>query len=83
MKMMKNSTAYRFVFFVIALITSGICMAQATADSLPKQAVQMATGMRSSGKIYVVVAVLLTVISGLFIYVYRLDKKITKLEKGL
>lgn len=81
--MMKNSTAYRFVFFVIALITNSICMAQATADSLPKQAVQMATGMRSNGKIYVVVAVLLTVLSGLFIYLYRLDKKITKLEKGL
>lgn len=38
--------------------------------------------MRSEGKIYVVVAVVLTILSGLIIYVARLDRKITKLEKG-
>jgi CcmD family protein len=41
----------------------------------------MADGLRSSGKIYVVVAVLLTVLSGIFIYLFRLDRKISKLEK--
>ena len=43
--------------------------------------VQMAYGMRSNGKIYVVVAVLLTVLAGLFLYVISLDRKISKLEK--
>jgi uncharacterized membrane protein len=38
--------------------------------------------MRSNGKIYVVVAVILLILSGLFFYVWRLDKKITKLENN-
>jgi len=37
--------------------------------------------MRSNGRIYVVVAVMLTILAGLILYVVRLDKKITKLEK--
>jgi hypothetical protein len=37
--------------------------------------------MRSSGRIYVVVAVVLTILIGLILYVVRLDRKITKLEK--
>jgi hypothetical protein len=37
--------------------------------------------MHSNGKIYVVVAVVLTILLGLFLYVYNLDRKISKLEK--
>jgi uncharacterized membrane protein YidH (DUF202 family) len=37
--------------------------------------------MRSNGKIYVVVAVVMTILLGLFLYVYNLDRKISKLEK--
>lgn len=37
--------------------------------------------MRSNGKIYVVVAILLTILAGLIFYVTRLDVKISKLEK--
>ena len=36
--------------------------------------------MKSNGKIYVVVAVVLTILLGLFTYVWNLDIKITKLE---
>lgn len=36
--------------------------------------------MKSNGKIYVVVAVVLVILLGLFAYVWKLDKKITKLE---
>ncbi len=36
--------------------------------------------MKSNGKIYVVVAVVLTILLGLFTYVWNLDRKITKLE---
>lgn len=39
--------------------------------------------MKSNGKIYVVVAVVLVILLGLFAYVWRLDKKITKLENNL
>jgi hypothetical protein len=45
------------------------------------QKVEMADTMRSNGRIYVVVAVVVTILAGLIIYVARLDRKITKLEK--
>lgn len=37
--------------------------------------------MRSSGRIYVVVAVALTIMIGMILYLVRLDRKISKLEK--
>lgn len=43
--------------------------------------VEMADQMRSNGRIYVVVAVALTILIGLFIYVARIDRKLSKLEK--
>ena len=36
--------------------------------------------MRSNGKIYVVMAVVATIVTGLFLYIYFIDKKISKLE---
>lgn len=43
--------------------------------------VEMADFMRASGKIYVVVAVLSLIFVGLAIYLFSLDRKLTKLEK--
>ena len=37
--------------------------------------------MNGSGKIYVVMAVVVLIVVGLFTYLYSLDRKITKLEK--
>jgi hypothetical protein len=37
--------------------------------------------MRSNGKIYVVVASCLIIVIGLFLYVFLIDRKISKLEK--
>jgi hypothetical protein len=42
---------------------------------------QVATGLRSDGKIWVVMAVCLTILVGLFVYVISLDRKISRLEK--
>jgi len=50
-------------------------------DSLGSERTQMAEGMRSNGKIYVVVTVLVIILTGLFMYLGRLDKKISRLEK--
>ena len=47
-----------------------------------QQKVEMADTMRSNGKIYVVVAIILTIFAGLIIYLVRLDRKISKLEKN-
>ena len=44
---------------------------------------QMADVMRSNGRIYVVVAVILTILIGLILYLVRLDNKIKKLEQQI
>ena len=41
----------------------------------------MADVMRSNGKIYVVVAVLAVIFIGIILYLIRIDRKISKLEK--
>lgn len=43
---------------------------------------EMADKMRKDGKIYIVVAVCLTILIGLFMYVFLLDRKISRLEKN-
>ena len=43
---------------------------------------EMADAMRSNGKIYVVVAVIVAIFAGIIIYLIRLDRKLTKLEKN-
>jgi len=43
--------------------------------------VEMADAMRSNGKIYVVVAVILVILLTLFIYMIRLDLKLKKIEE--
>jgi len=44
--------------------------------------VEMADTMRGNGKIYVVVAVIVAIFAGIIIYLIRLDRKLTKLEKN-
>ena len=44
---------------------------------------EMADAMRSEGKIYVVVAILLVIFAGLIAYLVMLDRKVTRIEKKL
>jgi len=46
-----------------------------------QEKVEMADTMRSNGKIYIVVAICLTILIGLFLYVWSVDRKISKIEK--
>jgi len=46
------------------------------------ETVEMADKMRSEGKIYVVIAVILTILTGLILYLVRLDRKISRLEQS-
>jgi hypothetical protein len=46
------------------------------------QDVKMADVMKENGKIYVVIAVMLTILAGLVLYLIRLDRKISRLEKN-
>ena len=44
------------------------------------QEVAMADGLRSEGKIYVVIVVFILILSALFLYLFRLEKKIDSLN---
>jgi len=45
--------------------------------------IEMADTLRSNGKIFTVVAVCLTILIGLFLYVFIIDRKINKFEKEI
>jgi cytochrome c biogenesis protein CcdA len=45
--------------------------------------IEMADTLRSNGKIFTVVAVCLTILLGLFLYVFIIDRKINKFEKEI
>lgn len=65
-------------FKKIVLLLVALLPLLASAQAQP----EMADTMRSNGKIYIVVAVCLTILVGLFLYVANVDRKIGKLEKG-
>jgi CcmD family protein len=44
---------------------------------------EMADVMRSNGKIYVVVTAIMIVLVGLLVYLFLLDRRITRLEKKI
>ena len=69
-----NKLFSRFSLLLCGLLMSTVLFAQ--------EKVEMAGMMRSNGKIYVVVAVCLIILIGLFLYVMMIDKKISKMEKG-
>lgn len=52
-----------------------------TEEDYGNTSVEMADTMRSNGKIYVVVAVVMTVFVGLIGYTIVIDRKISKIEK--
>lgn len=64
------------ISIIVALFFSLNIFAQQT------QQVEMADVMRRDGKIYTVVAVILTILFGLFIYLIFIDRKISRLEKN-
>jgi heme/copper-type cytochrome/quinol oxidase subunit 2 len=68
----------RFLTLLLFFSINSLVYAQGGHEN---DAPQMADAMRSNGKIYVVVAVLVTILIGLFIYLISVDRKLTKLEK--
>ncbi|WP_037351503.1 CcmD family protein [Sediminibacterium salmoneum] len=61
--------------FCLLLLTSFLLSSQLMAQDTDQGL------MRSNGKIFVVMAVVLTILAGLFAYLISLDKKIARLEK--
>ena len=58
-----------------------ISLTSTAQDSVTMKKVEMADAFRANGKIFVVIAVLITILLGLMLYMIRLDRKIGKLEK--
>jgi len=75
---MKTKKISLFILRLTFLVTCIFCSLLSFAQ---KQEVEMADTMRSNGKIYIVVAVCLTILVGLFLYVMNVDRKLSKLEK--
>ena len=63
------------LLFLSMLLVSLLALAQ------ERPGVEMADTMRSNGKIYVVVAVIITIFAGIILYLIRLDRKVSRLEK--
>lgn len=63
--------------FLTSLSLVLICIAAVAQTTEP----EMADMMRSEGKIYVVLAIILIILAGLFLYLFTLDRKISNLEK--
>jgi CcmD family protein len=67
---MKTAVKYLLASFFTAL-----------ANMAFAQNAEMADKFRSEGKIYVVVAIVLIVLTGLIIYLFLMDRKMNKLER--
>lgn len=52
-------------------------------NGLFAQNAEMADTMRSEGKIYVVVAIVVLILLGLTVYLFLLDRKVSAIEKKL
>ena len=64
----------RLFTFLLLLLSSTLLHAQGDSN--------MGDTMRSNGRIYVVIAVIIVILAGLFLYLIRLDRKMSKLEKN-
>ena len=64
-------------FFLLTLLSVTMAFAQSA------EAPEMADALRANGKIYVVVAVVALIVTGLLLYLITLDRKVSKLEQQI
>ncbi len=80
MKNKTNNWRSRAVALLLPLLLlAGTALAQTNAADQP----EMADALRASGKIYVVVLVIVIILSGLLAYLVRLDRKVSRLEREI
>ncbi|THU32046.1 hypothetical protein FAM09_28095 [Niastella caeni] len=68
----------QLIVTMIVLFVQLLANAQDTVHNVERTP----TGLYTGNKIYVVMVVAVTILVGLFLYVIRLDRKISKLEKS-
>ncbi len=69
-------SSVRYPLAALLLFSQNLMAQQPVADG-----VEMADRMRADGKIWVVVAVIAAIFAGIIVYLIRLDRQISKLEK--
>lgn len=69
----------KLISLITLLFTTVTLFAQDTTANEP----EMADKLYADGRIYVVVAVIATIFTGIIVYLINLDSKISKLEKQL
>jgi CcmD family protein len=77
----RKKTAFLISYMKQLIITLFVLLCTVGAMAQDNSQNPVPTGLRADGKIYVVIAVLCTIVLGLFVYVWTLDRKISKLEK--
>ncbi len=77
-KLFPRAVRRAFHLLLPLLLLAPVAFAQA-----PEAAPAMADDLRSSGKIYVVVAVVAIIVLGLLGYLISLDRKVSRLEKEI
>jgi CcmD family protein len=74
-----------FIIVTILSFLNGNLFAQdgITKEDYSNYSVEMADGLRSSGKIYVLVIIIMIVLIGLFLYLYKTEQRLKKIEKEI
>ena len=67
---------------IVALICCSFIIVTGFAQEMDHGQEEPTDFMNANGKIYVVMAVVLVIVGGLFLYLIKLDRKIKKLEKN-
>jgi hypothetical protein len=84
--MNKRPIFYLVILMIVTIASFAQDKGAATTDSLSATTadapnrVEMADALRSNGKIYVVVLIILIVFAGMIFYLFLMDKKVKKLE---
>ncbi|GAB4034368.1 CcmD family protein [Spirosoma jeollabukense] len=73
---MKLPSLFKFPLAALVLLSHNLLAQQPVSNG-----VEMADRLRADGKIWVVVAVIAAVFTGIIVYLIRLDSQIGKLEK--
>ena len=74
MTMKMNNPVKLLISLTLILCSAGLANAQEA---------EMADAMRSNGKIYVVVSIVLLILLGIVVYLFSLERKVSRLEKRL
>lgn len=69
------------IFTIWTLILPLTAQIQVEESDYTNQRVEMADTFRKEGKIYVVVAIVVTIFAGLIAYTVAIDRKVSKLER--